>query len=80
MESGDEGPSEREVRIIRIIVANEKPVMGTNEIAEHFDISQQAMTRHLNRMHEKDALNTEKIGRVRVWWPTEKGLSYLQPV
>jgi len=77
MQSSDAEPSEREIRIISIIVADEKPVMGTNEIAERFDISQQAMTHHLNNMVDDGALRSEKIGRVRVWWPTEKGLSYL---
>jgi predicted transcriptional regulator len=70
---------ERARRVVSIIVANRKPVLGTNEIAERFDISQQAMTRHLNNLHDAGILNTDKIGRVRVWWPTEEGLSYLEP-
>lgn len=71
-------PDDRDKRIIGLIVANRKPVMGTTEIAEHFDMSQQGISRHLNRLHDEGALNTEKIGRVRVWWPTEDGLSYLE--
>lgn len=53
--------------------------MGTQELADRFDISQQAMIRHLNRLHDEGVLHTEKIGRVKVWWPTEKGLGYLDP-
>lgn len=64
-------------KVVSIIVAHERPVLGTNELAERFDISQQAMTRHLNNMSEEGILFTDKIGRVRVWWPTRKGLSYL---
>jgi predicted transcriptional regulator len=70
---------QRAKRVVSIIVAAEKPVLGTNEIAERFDISQQAMTRHLNNMCDAGLLRTDKIGRVRVWWPTEKGLTYLDP-
>jgi predicted transcriptional regulator len=68
---------ERVKKVVSIIVAHERPVLGTNEIADRFGISQQAMTRHLNNMSEEGILHTDKIGRVRVWWPTQKGLSYL---
>jgi len=68
---------ERAKRVIEIIVANDKPVVGTNEIADRFGISQQAMTRHLNNIADEGYLRTDKIGRSRVWWPTQEGLSLL---
>jgi len=70
-------PSEQDRRIISIIVADEKPVLGTNDIADRLEMSQQGATYHLNRLKDQGALRTEKIGQVRIWWPTQKGLSYL---
>jgi predicted transcriptional regulator len=70
---------ERSRRVVAIIVADEKPVVGTIELAERFDISQQAMSKHLKDIAELGYLHTDKIGRSRVWWPTQSGLSLLDP-
>lgn len=70
-------PSVSDEDIIRVIVANEKPVMGTTEIADRLGISQQAMSRHLKRLADEGALKTDKVGQARVWWPTDEGFAYL---
>jgi len=72
---------ERSRRVVAIIVADEKPVVGTIELAERFAISQQAMSKHLKDIAELGYLHTDKIGRSRVWWPTQSvayGLSLLR--
>jgi len=67
----------RAEEVVKMILADEKPVLGTNDISPRFDVSQQAMFVQLQRMEDAGYLNTDKIGRSRVWWPTQAGLSLL---
>lgn len=56
-----------------------KPALGTSEIAEKIGVARQTATGHLEDLVDDDLLETDKIGRVRVWWLTDKGQRYLDP-
>lgn len=70
-------PSVTDVEIVRVIVAAETPTLGTRDIADEFDISRQAMERHLRRMVDEGSLKTGKTGGANIWWPTDEGTALL---
>jgi len=64
-------------KVVQIIVADPKPILGTNEIAERFAMTQQGMRYHLEAMADKELLYSDKVGKTRVYWPTQQGLQLL---
>lgn len=70
-------PSIDDEDIIRVIVAARPPALGTTDIADYFGISRQAMSRHLDRLHETGLLDREKISGTNLWWPTDEGRALL---
>jgi len=71
-------PSVSNEQIVRTIVAARPPALGTTDIANGYDISRQAMTKHLNRMHENGHLHKAKMSGTNVWWPTDAGRALLR--
>lgn len=64
--------------IIRVIVSAREPALGTHDIADEFDISRQAMERHLRRLVDDGVLKTGKVGGANIWWPTDDGRALLR--
>jgi len=52
-------PSVSDTEIIRAIVTARPPALGTTDIADRIDLSQQATSRHLERLCDDGKLNTE---------------------
>jgi predicted transcriptional regulator len=63
-------------QIIRELILAHPPVLGASDIAERTGISRQAIHRRLRQMQEDGLVNSRKIGRVRVWWPTDQGREF----
>ena len=70
-------PTRRYRKVIKIIVSDPKPVLGTLDIADRFDMTRQGMGYHLDTMVEEGLLNEDKVGKTRVFWPTQDGLELL---
>lgn len=70
MQSATRGPERKDMsgEIVLALEKNERPVMGTGELAEEFDLSTPAMKKHLERAHEMGAVKHDKIGNYNVWW------------
>jgi DNA-binding MarR family transcriptional regulator len=64
-------------RILRAIRDAYAPAVGTSEIAEELDVQRQTADRHLRSIADEGFVNTKKIGRVRVWWLSDKGRKLL---
>lgn len=41
--------------------------VGTNEVADHFDCSQQAAYQRLSDLHEEGNITSKLVGGARVW-------------
>ncbi|WP_254274638.1 winged helix-turn-helix domain-containing protein [Haloarcula marina] len=66
--------------ILEALALAYSPVLGTSDIAERTGVSRQAVDQRLRRMTEDGLVDTRKIGRARVWWITNEGRAYLDPV
>ncbi|PSQ06642.1 MarR family transcriptional regulator [Halobacteriales archaeon QS_4_69_31] len=64
-------------QIIRELILAYPPVLGASDIAERTDISRQAIDRRLRQMKKDGLVDSRKIGRVRVWWPTDQGREFV---
>ena len=55
--------------ILQFIESFDHPVITAMEIAEEFDISQQAAHWRLSKLEEKGSISRKKVGaRAVVWW------------
>lgn len=72
-------PQLEEGDILRYISREYSPAVGTNHVADHFDVKQQTAHKYLSRMSEKGLIDSRKIGRVRIWWLTDKGRREISP-
>lgn len=58
-----------DAELIRFFVESDDPVLTVMDVAERFDITQQAAHQRLTNLHEDDILNRRKVGgRAVVWW------------
>lgn len=70
-------PTADRTSILEALALAYPPVLGTSDIADRTGVSRQAADQRLRRMVEDNLVDTRKIGRVRVWWITNRGRAYL---
>ena len=66
-------PSVEDVDILKTMLMAYPPALGTSDIADRIGLSQQATGRHLNRLEEEGYVESDKVGRARIWWLTDEG-------
>lgn len=54
------------------------PVIGTKDLADKVGITRQAVDKRLRRFEDDGLVETDKIGRSRIWWLTTDGRRKLQ--
>jgi len=62
------------LREIRLAYA---PVQTPKDLAERLEISNTAVSNKLSEMVEKGWVESERVGRSRVYWVTDQGRAYL---
>lgn len=70
-------PDVTEEDVLREILVSYSPVSTPKELGERLEISNTAVSRKLKRMEEKGWVESEKVGRTRVFWITDDGRAYL---
>lgn len=66
-------PEVTEEDILEAIATAYAPVMGMSGLEERFEVSDTAIGRKLDSLMEKGHLNTQLVGRARIWWLTDEG-------
>lgn len=72
---GERGPG-RELdddKIMAFIWDSYGPAVGTSDIAEHFDVTDQTVRNYLTRLKEEGYVESRKVGRATAWWLTTDG-------
>lgn len=64
--------------ILKAIRDHYAPVIGTADLADEVGISRQAVDKRLRRFESDGLVETDKIGRARIWWLTTDGKRKLQ--
>lgn len=72
-------PEVTEHEILREIRLSYSPVSTPKELAERTGISNTAVSRKLSSMLEKGWVESDKVGRSRVYWLTDEGRAQLDP-
>jgi DNA-binding MarR family transcriptional regulator len=65
--------------ILREIRLAYPPVQAPKDLAERLDISNTAISNKLQVMEEKNWVESERVGRSRVYWVTDLGRAQLDP-
>jgi DNA-binding MarR family transcriptional regulator len=55
------------------------PVQASKDLAERLDISNTAVSNKLRDMEAKGWVESERVGRARVYWVTDAGRTQLDP-
>jgi len=64
--------------LLRAIHDHYAPVAGTQDVADECGISRQAVGRRLRNFERQGLIETDKVGRSRIWWMTADGLKELK--
>lgn len=72
-------PELDEDEILKFINGVYGPVAGTTDIAEHFDVTTEGITKYLKRLEDGGFVEYRKIGRAKVWWLTPDGERRVDP-
>ena len=64
--------------VLRVIRDHYAPVIGTQDIADAVGVTRQAVDKRLRRYEREGLVETDKIGRSRIWWLTTKGKKQIQ--
>ena len=69
------GPAVTPTEFLRALRDAYPPALGTTDIAERVDQSQQTAHKHLSRLEDQDPPLVESmlVGRARIWWLTDAG-------
>jgi len=59
--------------LLRAIRNHRAPAVGSSDIASDVGVSRQAVDRRLRNFADEGLVNTDKVGRVRIWWLTAEG-------
>lgn len=70
-------PEVTELDILREIRLAYAPVSTPKELADKLGISNTAISNKLKRMQEDGLVETQRVGRSRVYWLTDKGKAHL---
>jgi len=77
-DSGGRPDVVEDIDVLRILQSCEDPVMSAPEIAEQTRIGDRGMYKKLRRMEESGFVSSKKVGRSRVWWITDSGISKIK--
>lgn len=53
------------------------PAVGTQDIADEIEVARQTAERRLWQLEEDGLVETDKVGRSRIWWLTTDGRRHL---
>jgi predicted transcriptional regulator len=65
--------------ILQYISQEYGPAVGTGDVADYFDVTNQGAKKYLDRLSDEGFINTRKVGRARIWWLTEMGEKRVSP-
>ena len=65
-------------KVLRAIRDHYAPVVGTQDIADEVDVARQTASRRLDQLEDDGLVETDKIGRSRIWWLTTDGKRHLK--
>jgi predicted nucleotidyltransferase len=70
--TGEFAPEVADEEILSVLRERDTPVVTATEIANEIDMTRQAVTRRLKRMHDEGLVGRKEVGaRAVVWWLTE---------
>jgi len=72
-------PSVTQIDVLREIRLAYPPVQAPKDLADRLDISNTAVSNKLQDMEEKNWVESERVGRARVYWVTDDGRAQLDP-
>jgi predicted transcriptional regulator len=75
MAAGKRGTTDDEV--MAAIQDHRSPAVGTADIADAVGVSRQAVDRRLRDLEDDGLVDSDKVGRSRIWWVTDAGKRYL---
>ncbi|WP_435319033.1 hypothetical protein [Haloarchaeobius sp. TZWSO28] len=67
-----------DVEILSIFIDSEDPVLSAPEVSEHLSIGKQGTYQRLRELHDRDLLDTKKVGQGRAWWITDEGRAFVE--
>ncbi|MFB6196377.1 MAG: winged helix-turn-helix domain-containing protein [Haloplanus sp.] len=66
-------PDVPDAEFLRVLRVSYKPALGTTEVANRVQLSQQAASKRLSKLEEYRLVESDKIGNARAWWLTDEG-------
>jgi DNA-binding MarR family transcriptional regulator len=72
-------PTVTQTDVLKEIRLAYPPVQAPKDLAERLDISNTAVSNKLQDMEEKGWVESERVGRARVYWVTDTGRAQLDP-
>ncbi len=66
-------PTVSDEELLQVIHDHYAPAVGSADIADSVELTQQAVTNRLEQLVDEELLKTMKVGRSRVWWLTADG-------
>jgi len=72
-------PTVSQLDILKEIRLAYPPVQAPKDLAERLEISNTAISNKLQDMEGKDWVESERVGRARVYWITDLGRAQLDP-
>jgi Mn-dependent DtxR family transcriptional regulator len=64
--------------VLKAIRDHRSPAVGTSDIAELVGVSRQAVDARLRDLETDGLVESDKVGRVRIWWLSNAGKRYLE--
>jgi len=62
-----------EDNILEFINGAYSPAVGSVDVADHFDVTDEGARKYLRRLDDSGFIDSRKIGRSKIWWLTNKG-------
>lgn len=72
-------PSVTQIEVLRELRLAYPPVLAPKDLADRLDISNTAISNKLQDMEKKNWVESDRVGRARVYWITDVGRAQLDP-
>ena len=72
-------PTVTQIDVLKEMRLAYPPVQAPKDLADRLDISNTAVSNKLQDMEEKGWVESERVGRARVYWVTDAGRVQLDP-
>jgi len=64
--------------VLAAIREHRSPAVGTSDVASAVGVSRQAADNRLRNLENDGLVDSDMVGRARIWWLTDAGIRYLE--